>query len=155
MNAPLPESVRKAIESVSLDDKYSLERGSAFMSGVQALVRLPMLQRQHDRAGQQRGPAGRRQHGVAGQQHSVQREDDGKGAEQVAPHEAARVLAGVGENGRVHGTAGPWASVPKSAVIGSIQGEVQPAAVRPAAKDARVAWAALRAAAANSLPRLA
>src|SRR5690349_23921813 len=52
MNAPLPESVRKALESVTLDDKYALETGRAFMSGVQALVRLPMLQRQRDaRAG--------------------------------------------------------------------------------------------------------
>jgi indolepyruvate ferredoxin oxidoreductase len=50
MNAPLPESIRKALENVSLDDKYSLTRGSAFMSGVQALVRLPMLQRQRDLA---------------------------------------------------------------------------------------------------------
>ncbi|HUG25186.1 indolepyruvate ferredoxin oxidoreductase family protein [Piscinibacter sp.] len=48
MNAPLPESIRKALESVSLDDKYSLENGRAFMSGVQALVRLPMLQRKRD-----------------------------------------------------------------------------------------------------------
>jgi indolepyruvate ferredoxin oxidoreductase len=52
MNAPLPESVRKALETVTLDDKYRLEQGRAFMSGVQALVRLPMLQRQRDaRAG--------------------------------------------------------------------------------------------------------
>jgi indolepyruvate ferredoxin oxidoreductase len=50
MNAPLPESVRKNLESASLDDKYSLDRGRAFMSGVQALVRLPMLQRQRDKA---------------------------------------------------------------------------------------------------------
>ncbi len=50
MNAPLPESIRRALESASLDDKYSLERGRAFMSGVQALVRLPMLQRQRDAA---------------------------------------------------------------------------------------------------------
>ena len=48
MNAPLPEDVRKALESVTLDDKYALEIGRAFMSGVQALVRLPMLQRQRD-----------------------------------------------------------------------------------------------------------
>ena len=48
MNAPLPESIRKALESASLDDKYSLAQGRAFMSGVQALVRLPMLQRQRD-----------------------------------------------------------------------------------------------------------
>ena len=48
MNAPLPESIRKALETVSLDDKYALESGRAFMSGVQALVRLPMLQTQRD-----------------------------------------------------------------------------------------------------------
>lgn len=48
MNAPLPEAIRKALESVTLDDKYSLPTGQAFMSGVQALVRLPMLQRTRD-----------------------------------------------------------------------------------------------------------
>jgi indolepyruvate ferredoxin oxidoreductase len=48
MNAPLPESIRKALESVTLDDKYALPTGRAFMSGVQALVRLPMLQRTRD-----------------------------------------------------------------------------------------------------------
>ena len=48
MNAPLPESIRKALESVTLDDKYALESGRAFMSGIQALVRLPMLQRVRD-----------------------------------------------------------------------------------------------------------
>jgi indolepyruvate ferredoxin oxidoreductase len=48
MNAPLPEHVRKALETVTLDDKYSLASGRAFMSGVQALVRLPMLQRERD-----------------------------------------------------------------------------------------------------------
>jgi indolepyruvate ferredoxin oxidoreductase len=52
MNAPLPEHVRRALESVTLDDKYALDKGRAFMSGVQALVRLPMLQRVRDaRAG--------------------------------------------------------------------------------------------------------
>ncbi len=50
MNAPLPEAIRKALESATLDDKYSLASGRAFMSGVQALVRLPMLQRQRDAA---------------------------------------------------------------------------------------------------------
>ncbi|WP_341887884.1 indolepyruvate ferredoxin oxidoreductase family protein [Variovorax sp. YR752] len=50
MNAPLPEAIRKALESASLDDKYNLDHGRAFMSGVQALVRLPMLQRQRDLA---------------------------------------------------------------------------------------------------------
>ena len=48
MNAPLPESIRLALERVTLDDKYTLDRGHAFMSGVHALVRLPMLQRQRD-----------------------------------------------------------------------------------------------------------
>ena len=50
MNAPLPESVRTALETVSLEDKYCLQHGRAFMSGVQALVRLPLLQRQRDAA---------------------------------------------------------------------------------------------------------
>jgi indolepyruvate ferredoxin oxidoreductase len=48
MNAPLPESIRRALETVTLDDKYALESGRAFMSGVQALVRLPMLQKKRD-----------------------------------------------------------------------------------------------------------
>ena len=48
MNAPLPEHIRKALETVTLDDKYSIDRGRAFMSGVQALVRSPMLQRTRD-----------------------------------------------------------------------------------------------------------
>ena len=48
MNAPLPESIRRALETVTLDDKYALACGRAFMSGVQALVRLLMLQRQRD-----------------------------------------------------------------------------------------------------------
>ena len=48
MNAPLPESIRRALETVTLDDKYALARGRAFMSGVQALVRLPILQRTRD-----------------------------------------------------------------------------------------------------------
>ena len=48
MNAPLPEHIRRALEKVTLDDKYSLDVGRAFMSGVQALVKLPMLQRQRD-----------------------------------------------------------------------------------------------------------
>jgi indolepyruvate ferredoxin oxidoreductase len=48
MNAPLPEHIRRALETVTLDDKYALDHGRAFMSGVQALVRLPMLQRTRD-----------------------------------------------------------------------------------------------------------
>ena len=48
MNAPLPEHIRKALETVTLDDKYVLDYGNAFMSGVQALVKLPMLQQLRD-----------------------------------------------------------------------------------------------------------
>src|SRR5438105_10794729 len=48
MNAPLTDAARKALEAVSIDDKYALESGRAFMSGVQALVRLPLLQRKRD-----------------------------------------------------------------------------------------------------------
>ena len=48
MNAPLPADVLRALQTVTLDDKYTLPQGRAFMSGVQALVRLPMLQRQRD-----------------------------------------------------------------------------------------------------------
>jgi indolepyruvate ferredoxin oxidoreductase len=50
MNAPLPDSIRLALEAATLDDKYTLPEGRAFMSGIQALVRLPMLQRQRDAA---------------------------------------------------------------------------------------------------------
>ena len=49
MNAPLPEHVRRALEIVTLDDKYALDYGYAFMSGVQALVKLPMLQQLRDK----------------------------------------------------------------------------------------------------------
>ncbi len=48
MNAALPEAVRRALETVGLDDKYTLESGRAFMSGIHALVRLPLLQRKRD-----------------------------------------------------------------------------------------------------------
>jgi indolepyruvate ferredoxin oxidoreductase len=46
--ARLPDHLRQALDSVTLDDKYTLDHGRAFMSGVQALVRLPMLQRVRD-----------------------------------------------------------------------------------------------------------
>jgi indolepyruvate ferredoxin oxidoreductase len=39
-----------ALAAVTLDDKYTLERGRVYLTGVQALVRLPMLQRQRDQA---------------------------------------------------------------------------------------------------------
>src|SRR6266704_1174432 len=44
MNAPA------RLHEVTLDDKYTLDRGRAFMTGTQALVRLPMLQRTRDLA---------------------------------------------------------------------------------------------------------
>ena len=37
-----------ALAAVSLDDKYTLERGRVFLTGTQALVRLPLMQRQRD-----------------------------------------------------------------------------------------------------------
>ena len=41
-----------ALRKVSLDDKYVAESGQVFMTGIQALVRLPMLQQRRDeRAG--------------------------------------------------------------------------------------------------------
>ncbi len=38
------------LAAVTLDDKYELESGRVFLSGVQALVRLPMMQRWRDAA---------------------------------------------------------------------------------------------------------
>src|SRR3546814_7783376 len=49
MNAPLDQAALSRLAKVSLDDKYTLEQGRAYMSGTQALVRLPMLQRLRDR----------------------------------------------------------------------------------------------------------
>ena len=40
--------MRKAIEAIALDDRYTLNSGRAFMSGMHALVRLPMLQQMRD-----------------------------------------------------------------------------------------------------------
>ncbi|HKF62551.1 MAG TPA: indolepyruvate ferredoxin oxidoreductase family protein [Dongiaceae bacterium] len=39
-----------SLAAVSLDDKYALEGGRIFITGTQALVRLPMMQRQRDLA---------------------------------------------------------------------------------------------------------
>src|SRR4051812_46683880 len=39
-----------ALAAVTLDDKYTLERGRVYLTGTQALVRLPMMQRQRDSA---------------------------------------------------------------------------------------------------------
>ena len=47
MNAPVaPAHLAKA----SLDDKYTLDSGRVFLTGTQALVRLPMMQRERDLA---------------------------------------------------------------------------------------------------------
>ena len=52
MNAPLkngqPQTLAPLLSEISLDDKFTLERGRAFMTGTQALIRLTMLQRQAD-----------------------------------------------------------------------------------------------------------
>ena len=45
MNAPTDP---KHLSEISLDDKYTKFEGLAFMTGTQALVRLPILQRQRD-----------------------------------------------------------------------------------------------------------
>lgn len=52
MNAPVTPTQSLAMRQVQLDDKYTLTQGSAWMSGIHALVRLPMNQRCRDlRAG--------------------------------------------------------------------------------------------------------
>ena len=53
MNAPvaprhLTPELHEALGRVTLDDKYTLAKGRAYMSGTQALVRLLMLQRERD-----------------------------------------------------------------------------------------------------------
>src|SRR6202047_3294566 len=39
-----------SLAAVPLDDKYALETGRIYLTGTQALVRLPMMQRQRDSA---------------------------------------------------------------------------------------------------------
>ena len=41
---------RSGLAAVTLDDKYRLEKGRVYLTGTQALVRLPMVQRQRDAA---------------------------------------------------------------------------------------------------------
>src|SRR5579863_4929309 len=36
------------LATVTLDDKYGLDKGRIYLTGIQALVRLPMMQRQRD-----------------------------------------------------------------------------------------------------------
>src|SRR6185436_9856395 len=47
---PLAATGATALRDVSLDDKYQLESGRVYLTGVQALVRLLILQRQRDAA---------------------------------------------------------------------------------------------------------
>ncbi len=50
MNAPLDRSQLEPqpAHEISLNDKWTLERGRAFMTGTQALIRLPMMQHERD-----------------------------------------------------------------------------------------------------------
>ncbi|MRV75776.1 indolepyruvate ferredoxin oxidoreductase family protein [Duganella sp. FT92W] len=51
MNAPVKGSDLEPgspANEITLDDKWTLERGRAFMTGTQALIRLPMMQRERD-----------------------------------------------------------------------------------------------------------
>ncbi len=45
----MTEAAALAKKPVTLDDKYALEAGRVYITGIQALVRLPMMQRQRDR----------------------------------------------------------------------------------------------------------
>jgi indolepyruvate ferredoxin oxidoreductase len=40
----------KTFTQISLDDKYTVTNGRIFIHGVQALARLPLLQKELDRA---------------------------------------------------------------------------------------------------------
>ena len=46
----LPPGPPSSLHTVTLDDKYTATSGNIFLSGIQALVRLPMMQRQRDLA---------------------------------------------------------------------------------------------------------
>jgi indolepyruvate ferredoxin oxidoreductase len=39
-----------ALPAATLDDKYTATTGRVFLTGTQALIRLPMLQREYDLA---------------------------------------------------------------------------------------------------------
>ena len=46
---PTPSDLANtAQDAISLEDKYTLKRGRAFMTGTQAFIRLAMLQHQAD-----------------------------------------------------------------------------------------------------------
>jgi indolepyruvate ferredoxin oxidoreductase len=46
----VPQAAPATAVPISLEDKYTLERGRVYMTGTQALVRLPMIQRERDLA---------------------------------------------------------------------------------------------------------
>ena len=46
----MKQATSQRLRKVSLEDKYTLERSRAYMTGIEALVRLPMLQHQRDAA---------------------------------------------------------------------------------------------------------
>ena len=50
MNATTPVDLPQDFGAVSVNDKFTLERGRAFMTGTHAIIRLAMLQRQRDLA---------------------------------------------------------------------------------------------------------
>ena len=54
-SAPLP----LVFGDYALEDRYRLDKGRVYLTGIQALVRLPMMQRQRDLAA---GPQHRRLH---------------------------------------------------------------------------------------------
>ncbi|MGZ8341241.1 MAG: indolepyruvate ferredoxin oxidoreductase family protein, partial [Telluria sp.] len=47
---PAAQEVNSRLTTVTLDDKYTATTGNIFLSGIQALVRLPMMQRVRDAA---------------------------------------------------------------------------------------------------------
>jgi indolepyruvate ferredoxin oxidoreductase len=46
--APAQQQSAQAFDDISLDDKYALDTTRAYITGIEALVRLPMLQHQRD-----------------------------------------------------------------------------------------------------------
>ena len=44
----MKQAPSQRLREVSLEDKYTLDQARAYMTGVEALVRLPMLQHQRD-----------------------------------------------------------------------------------------------------------
>ncbi len=50
MNAPISKEQLDLANSTTLDDKYTAKNKRVFMNGTQALVRLPLLQKERDLA---------------------------------------------------------------------------------------------------------